>query len=248
MTKRRELPLGVVLSRMTSQRLPGKALLPIGKRPLLEWVLESLKRCTGLSEVIVAISTEHSDDPLFEWCTRNNYKVFRGPLQDVPARILGAAEWVGVRDVVRISGDSPFIFPPIVDFLVDVFRSDRYDLVTNVFPRTFPKGQSVEILHTGVLRSINSLSHDPSLLEHVTSLIYSNSGSWHIRNVDVAEIFPTNSDWNSLSKVDLCLDSHSDIERLECFLQLLPSNSPWEVDWDDYIRAIDELDKNFNSN
>jgi spore coat polysaccharide biosynthesis protein SpsF len=53
--------------------------------------------------------------------------------------------------------------------------------VTNVWPqRTFPAGQSVEVVRTGTFRQAYPLMTDPIDREHVTSFFYRHSESFRI--------------------------------------------------------------------
>ncbi|SVE23592.1 uncharacterized protein METZ01_LOCUS476446, partial [marine metagenome] len=74
----------------------------------------------------------------------------------------------------RICGDSPFIDPSIIDEAIAVFSSSDFDLVTNVFPRSFPKGQSVEIIKTTALGRISKAMLSDEEREHATSYFYNN--------------------------------------------------------------------------
>jgi len=158
---------------MSSSRLPGKALIEFGSRPLLAYVVEAAASVQGISQVMVVTSRESSDDPIARWCESNNVDVWRGSLNDVAARMLAAADSVGADSLVRVSGDSPMIDPGIISFAVQRFKRLRPDLVTNVRPRSFPAGQSVEVIRTRTLKRLLESSGDqPGDREHVTPVLY----------------------------------------------------------------------------
>ena len=67
---------------------------------------------------------------------------------------------------MRISGDSPLIDPSIILKGVGLYKSGSYDLITNIFPRSYPVGQSVEIIRTDSLGNILSNNLTLSEKEH----------------------------------------------------------------------------------
>jgi len=163
----------VVQARMSSSRLPGKVLAPVAGRPLLALLLERLERCDGLDAVVVATSDDPSDDVLAAWCAAEGVDVHRGPLDDVAARVLGAARARDLEGLVRISGDSPLIDPALVGRAAAGLAAGGADLVSNVVPpRTYPSGQSVEALRAGALAAATALMVQPGDREHVTPALY----------------------------------------------------------------------------
>jgi spore coat polysaccharide biosynthesis protein SpsF (cytidylyltransferase family) len=158
---------------MSSSRLPGKVLAPVAGRPLLALLLERLERCDGLDAVVVATSDDPSDDVLAAWCAAEGVDVHRGPLDDVAARMLGAASARDLEGLVRISGDSPLIDPALVGRAAAGLRGGDADVVSNVVPpRTYPPGQSVEALRADALAAATALMDQPGDREHVTPALY----------------------------------------------------------------------------
>lgn len=163
----------IVQARMSSSRLPGKVLAPVAGRPLLALLLERLALCDGLDAVVVATSDEASDEVLADWCARAGVDLHRGPLDDVAARVLGAASARGLDGLVRVCADSPLIDPALVDRAVALLRGGGHDLVSNVVPpRTYPPGQSVEAIRAGALAESVGLMDQPGDCEHVTPALY----------------------------------------------------------------------------
>ena len=83
---------------------------------------------------------------------------------------------------VRISGDSPLIDPKLIDKAIILSKKEKkYDIITNIFPRTFPNGQSVEVIKTSILKKYSK--HFSKLdKEHVTNYFYDNSNKFLIKN------------------------------------------------------------------
>lgn len=118
----------IVQARMSSTRLPGKVLLPLAGREVLAHVLERLAFCQTLNEVVVATSSDASDDVLAQWCHARGVTVFRGSLQDVLDRYYQCALISRADAVVRITADCPALDPTLVDEVVRGFHSGSYDL------------------------------------------------------------------------------------------------------------------------
>ena len=83
---------------------------------------------------------------------------------------------------IRISGDSPFINFKIIDRAISLHKKNKnFDIVTNVFPRTFPMGQSVEIIKTEIIKK-NLKQFSNKDREHVTRYFYKNNSIFSILN------------------------------------------------------------------
>lgn len=106
---------------MGSSRLPGKVLLDIAGKPMLSWVIERTRLAKTIDQVVVATTTEPSDDPVVELCIKLGYACYRGSLYDVLDRYYQAARQSQARNIVRITADCPLIDPQVVDRTVQAF-------------------------------------------------------------------------------------------------------------------------------
>jgi len=172
----------IVQARMSSRRLPGKVLREVCGRPMICYLIERLQRCEMLSSITVATSVDRTDDLVSAFCDDYGLTCVRGELDNVVGRLLAAAEHIGTSAFVRISADSPLIDPEIVDEGVRLFDPAEVDIVTNVHPRSFPKGQSVEVISVNSLRRVAAESSTSYDLEHVTPYIYGHPEHFRIRN------------------------------------------------------------------
>ena len=174
--------LAIVQARCSSKRFPNKILKTIYGKPLIYYVILKLLKSKKVSKIIVATSTDKSDDKLVKYLKKIKVQSFRGSLKNVAKRILDIALLKKKNFFLRISGDSPLIDHNIIDEAISIFcKNKKYDLVTNTFPRSFPKGQSVEIIKTITLKkNINKMSNYER--EHVTKYFYKNSKNFYIKN------------------------------------------------------------------
>ena len=146
--------LAVIQARCNSKRFKNKILFLINNLPLIIHVYLRVKKSTFIKKVVIATSKNKTDDKLIEILKKFKIKYFRGDLKNVAKRLYKVAELNKVKYFMRINGDSPLIDYKTIDRAFRIFknRNKDYDLITNVFPRTFPKGQSVEIIkNSGVV-------------------------------------------------------------------------------------------------
>ena len=171
-----------VQARMSSRRFPGKVLAPLAGRPLIDHVVERCGQAFGLEAVVLATSTHASDDALAAHAAKKGWRHFRGDLDDVVKRFQQCLAAYPCDWFVRISGDSPLIDPELIARIAER-RAERYDLVTNVQRRTFPPGQSVEVIRGECFARIDSPSLAADEREHVTQVFYRSPGKYRILNV-----------------------------------------------------------------
>ena len=198
--------LAVIQARFTSKRLPGKALRLLGEKNLLERTINRLKQSEKISAIMVATSSEKTDDPIAEHAQEIGTEIYRGDLRDVGNRLLNGAKSMGSDSFVRISGDSPFIDWRLVDQAIDLHNISEADLVSNIFPRTYPKGQSVEIIKTASLAKLCKSERTNEEKEHVTPYFYKNYNKFCIINF---------TSGHNHSKSNHCIDDQTDFETAQ---------------------------------
>ena len=196
----------IIFSRMGSSRLPGKALRHIAGEPLIKRVIDRVSKVKNLSTIVVATSNSKTDDRLTQYIQSLNIEVFRGATHDVLNRAVSCASYLGVDKFVRINGDSPFIDPELLEKGIEMWGDSNLDLISNVFPRTYPVGMSVEIIKTESLKKILGLTADICDREHITRFFYKNPEKFRILNFE--------SGRPDLRKVRLAVDTKEDLERI----------------------------------
>ena len=68
---------------MGSSRLPFKIMKPLAGRPMLERVVRRLRQTQTLHEIVVATTTNPADDDVAEFCSKNDWNVYRGSEHDL---------------------------------------------------------------------------------------------------------------------------------------------------------------------
>tara|TARA_B100000900_G_C20576516_1_gene715572 strand:- start:18 stop:662 length:645 start_codon:yes stop_codon:yes gene_type:complete len=195
--------LCIIQSRSNSRRFKNKALHLIYGTPLIQHVVNRISKSKEISKLIVSSSSKKSDDQLISYLKKNKIKFFRGNLENVALRLYETAKANKAKYFVRISGDSPMIDPKLIDKAIKISKKTKgHDIITNVFPRTFPKGQSVEVIKTFTLKK-NLKNFSKTDKEHVTKFFYKNSKKFNIKN------FVLNKKDN---KIKMSIDTKKDLK------------------------------------
>ena len=193
----------IVVCRLDSRRLPAKALRKVLGRPLLGHVLDRCRQVRTLEgQIVVATSDRAVDDPIARFCRREGVRVFRGAPHDVAGRLLATAGKFGFDFFFRVNGDSPFVEPSLLENAASVMANGDYDFVTNLQPRSFPYGVSVELLRTSSYQAVYGRFTRPEHFEHATPFLY--------EHLDRFECFNIRREGEDLSRFRLTVDTPED--------------------------------------
>ena len=169
---------------MSSKRLPGKVLLKLDQKVLLEWTIERLKKNAYKIPVAVISSDKQSDKPIEEFCERNKVLFYKGSLENVIKRFHMACKFFQEDFFIRVSGDSPLIDPKLIDKAYEIHCKQNFDLITNIMKRSFPKGQSVELISRKAINHLQKFNLSNEEKEHVTLGFYKNKDKFNIYNFE----------------------------------------------------------------
>ena len=195
---------------MTSERFPGKVLAPFLNKPLLDHVVQQIKKTRVYSSIILATSTDNSDDPLASYAKDLDLKVVRGSLDNLVERYALALESYSCDAFFRVCGDSPLLLPNLFDHAVSIFRNKPYDLITNIFPRTYPIGMSVELIQSKIFLKTKKNIVDRDEKEHLSKHFYNNYKNFKIHNIECDAPLDQN--------LKLAVDEYSDLKKIESWL------------------------------
>lgn len=212
----------IIQARMSSTRLPGKVLMPVMGKPLLGHMVERVRPATSIDELVVATSTEASDDPIARWCGDNGVKVVRGSLSDVLARYyFGALSLHPTpQTIVRLTADCPLHHHAVVDFAAEQFQQRRVDYFSNSFPPYFEDGFDVEVFTFAALERAYREASTADEREHVTPYIR--------RSPQFTRAF---AKYSGAYRHKLSVDSADDFTRVRRVLEgLYPKDPLFSVD------------------
>lgn len=173
----------VIQARTGSERFKNKVLYKINGRPLIWHMIRSIRKSNKIKDIYFAIPRNKNDDILFNYIKKLKLKVYRGSENNVAKRILDLAKKKNFNYFMRLSADSPLIDYKLINKAIKLHKKymRNFDLITNLFPRTYPSGQSIEIINTHTLKkNISLFSKDEK--EHVTKFFYKNYKKFKIIN------------------------------------------------------------------
>ena len=169
MTKLNSLCL--IQARTESVRLPGKALIKLGGHPVLEWVIRRIKSSKKITKVVLATTTNASDDSISELAKELGIEVFRGSQDDVLSRFADALEKFPADVVIRVCADNPFVSGSEIDLLISDYLSSPVKYVFNHKPDRdceYADGFGAELFEAEVLRNLNKIVTEGAMREHLT--------------------------------------------------------------------------------
>lgn len=174
--------LAILQARTSSSRLPGKVLKPILGVPMLLRQIERIRRSRRIENMVLATSTDPSDDSIAKLSDENGVECFRGSLNDVLDRFYQAAKLSMPEHVVRLTGDCPLADPEIIDQVIAFYLSGNFDYASNTVPPSFPDGLDVEIFRYRCLEEAWKEARLPSQREHVTPFIHQHAKRFKLGN------------------------------------------------------------------
>ncbi len=203
--------IAIIQARMTSSRYPGKMLAPFLGKPVLAHVVDRLRQSGLQPAIILATSDDRADDPLALYGQSLGIIVERGPRDDVQGRFALVLQKHPCQAFFRVCGDSPLLLPHLFDKAAKSYSENTLDLVTNVFPRTFPVGMSIELINTKTFLELEGRITDGQDREHLTRYFYRHPDQFEICNIECS-ISPS-------VESRLAIDELADLKKLEKWVQ-----------------------------
>lgn len=202
----------IIQARMNSSRLPGKVLMPIpiiGGKPIIQWIVDELKKSKLDFEIIVASSIDSNNDVLENYCKDNLIKIFRGDENDVLSRFILITKNETPDVVVRLTGDNPIIDITLLEHVIFQHIENKNDYTST---ESLPIGMNMEVISPDALISLQNVDTTHSEKEHVT-LYFKNHSNFKKQIIRLLEDY-------RFSKVRLTVDYISDYLVVSQVLQI----------------------------
>ena len=168
--------VAIIQAHMSSTRLPQKVMMDLAGKPALYRMIERLRHCKLLDDIVIATSVEPCDDILIEKCNEWGVSTFRGSDSDVLSRYWGAAQAYPADVYVRITSDNPLIDPGHMDDQIRFFLDHDYRYVA-CDEETTPNGIGGEVFTAELMRECAENSVEGYEHEHVTPYMYTKQDS-----------------------------------------------------------------------
>ncbi len=206
--------IAMIQARMSSSRLPGKVLMTLNGKPVLEYICDAASRIHGIDKFVVLTSTMQEDDAIQSWCVENKIECFRGDLEDVLSRFHDAAVKYNADTIIRLTADCPLLDPEVVSQILLLFRNSNYDYCSNVALPTWPDGLDCEVFSFSALDHAHKEATLPEDREHVTRYIHRNRSKFSVLNMPCPV--------GDLSAHRWTLDTQDDFNFLSALMPKLP--------------------------
>lgn len=164
--------IAIVQARMASSRLPGKILLPLMDKTMLEQVINRILPVELISQVVVATTEQKTDDIIEAFCNDKSIPCYRGSESNVLERFYLCAKEYQADIIVRVTADDPLKDPEIITHAIQLFLEGDYDYVSNTLKPTFPEGLDIEVFSFTALERAYQGAELSSEMEHVTPYLY----------------------------------------------------------------------------
>lgn len=218
--------------RLNSTRMPGKALINLGGKKLIEYTIERMNNVPA--DVRVILTTKEAKKYLTKFAKCYNWEIFCGDSDNVLKRFVDAASYFKVDTIIRATGDNPLLSYEIANETLDLFSESSIDLshISNV-----PYGSGVEIVKTKCLIDALQNSTTPYHFEHVTPYIYENNKKYKILIQDSKDVELRRKD------VKISVDTRDDFERVNYLIREIKNNGA-DFSIRNIIRTYDKLNLN----
>lgn len=225
-----------IQARMGSTRLPGKILKTVLGKPLLEYLIERVKKVKNASTFAILTTTNPQDDSIADYCERHHVLYYRGSEEDVLTRYYEVGLKRKPDAIVRITADCPLVDPDVVDQAIQLFKDSQpdCDYLSNSLQRTYPRGLDVEVFSFKSLEQAHHQAQQPFEREHVTPYFYQHPNLFKLKNMTSGQCLEdyrwTVDTVEDLTLVTLILENlypHKSDFKLKDILLLLKQHPEW---------------------
>ncbi|MBE8421303.1 dehydrogenase, partial [Leptospira interrogans serovar Pomona] len=158
--------------------------MTLGGKPVLQYLVERLKRSKFIDEIIIATSSNIENDASESLTKEIGIYCFCGSEGEVLSRVNGAADSRKADIIVQLSGYCPLMDPELIDECVSKYLDGGYDYVANELVRTYPIVMDVAVFSLSLLKE-TYLEKDLTEMDkdHVTTYIVERPIRYKLLNV-----------------------------------------------------------------
>lgn len=228
----------IIEARMNSSRLPGKILYKANNKPFLWHLIRRLKKVKQINQIILATTKNPIDNILVKEAKKNKIKFFRGEEDNVKKRVLDAAKKFNVKNIVGITSDCPIIDINLISQVIDTFKINNVEFVSNCDFRSYPDGMDVAVYKIQALQKSYKLTKSKYYREHVTLFIKHNKKIFKQINI----VAPSNI---FLPNLGLTLDEYKDYILLKKVIEYFFKRKNFYFTCDEVVKLL-KIKKNWS--
>jgi spore coat polysaccharide biosynthesis protein SpsF len=176
--------LVLLQARMESTRLPGKVMMKICGKPMIQWQISRILKANLIDEIVVLIPNTQKNDVLADFLESISVKIYRGSHENVYDRFFQASRLFPSQNIIRLTADCPLVMPKLLDEMVTYFNISNLDYLSNTLAETFPDGLDIEIFSSTTLHKLNEFNLNEAEKEFVTYGIYTRPDIFKLENFE----------------------------------------------------------------
>ena len=213
----------IVQCRLSSTRLPGKAILELGNKPILAWVLESMKKVPA--DYYYVATDEDSYETILPICKEYGFNCFKGSLLDVLKRFCDLLNTINAETVIRATADNPFLFYDAAIESVEEFeaRNQSSEKCEYLTYSGLPHGSGVEIFSASALKKAMLETEDPYDHEHVGPALYNHKDKYNCKFIKAPKRY-------NYPDLRTTIDTYSDFLRAKAIVSLINEDGPYTTE------------------
>lgn len=216
----KEKIVAIVMARMGSTRFPGKVLADLNGKPLLETVVERLRKSKTIDEIVIATTkTENNENlPVIQLAKKLgvSYSYEGGPT--ALDEFMKAAKKSGADIVVRVTADCPLVSAEGIDRLTEHLQKTNADYTHNRHKQGVPLGMHAEAVRMKAMDKVYEMAKEKKHKDHITLFILENPSLFRISNfAEAKEIQRPN--------IILTVDRVEELEKIKKILNELGENA-----------------------
>jgi len=198
----------IIVARFESKRLPGKAMLRVANKPLLEHLFTRVRKSKLIDKVIFCTTKKKSDNVLVKLAKKNNVSTYRGEEKNVLGRMLESSKKSKPDIIIRITGDDILID---IDYMEEAIQHHLINNLDYTDHKELPSGTETEVFNTKILDFINKNALDNTGTEYLTYYIKNNQEYFRIGSAAVKK--------KHQRKIRLTIDNYKDYKFVKPFLE-----------------------------
>ena len=212
----------IIYARMNSKRLPNKVLMEVNSKVLLKLIIDRINIYNkNKYPIIVATSTNRHDNLIASYCKKNNIQFFRGDLHNVFNRTIQCIKKYSLEGFVRVCADRPFFDVKLMNRMINKYKSNNFDIITNQLDRTYPKGLACEVSSAKIFQDMEQNTLNSKEKEHIFNYFYKKKKKYRIFNFKLntlknkKNINYSINDSKDLLKISKILKKYNKIEYID---------------------------------
>lgn len=209
--------VATIEARMASTRLPGKVMLPLAGKPMLERLVERIQACQSVDEIILLTSERPENQIILDLADRINITAFAGSEDDVLDRVLKGTEGSQADVIVQLTGDNPAIDPRLIDQVVAHHILNKSDYTSNYLTQPVLIGQNLRCFNRSALLAADKQCTDLNMRSHGGYFIQTRPDLFSLAEVKVSrDLFRDD--------IRLTVDEASDYDVMNALFTALASD------------------------